>query len=104
MGIAVLGPLEVDGSTSTLGLRDRVVLQALAVRPGFVVGRDSLAEALWGENPPASWAKIIQGCVVRLRKALGGDAIETTPHGYRLHIHVDYVDHLTVRAAHRTCS
>ncbi len=94
MGIAVLGPLEVDGTTSTLGLRDRVVLQALAVRPGVVVGRDSLAEAIWGEKPPASAAKIIQGCIVRLRRLLGGDAIETTPHGYRLHIHVDYVDHL----------
>jgi len=94
MGIAVLGSLEVDGRASTLGLRDRVVLQALAVRPGVVVGRDSLAEAIWGENPPASWAKIIQGCIVRLRKVLGGDAIETTPHGYRLHIHVDHVDHL----------
>ncbi len=59
-----------------------------------MVGRDSLAEAIWGENPPASWAKIIQGCIVRLRKVLGGDAIETTPHGYRLHMHVDYVDHV----------
>ena len=94
MGIAVLGPLELDGTASTLGLRDRVVLQALAVRPGVVVSPDSLAEAIWGENLPASWAKIIQGCMVRLRKVLGGDAIETTPHGYRLHIHVDYVDHL----------
>jgi len=94
MGIAVLGSLEVDGRTTTLGLRDRVVLQALAVRPGVVVGPDSLSEAIWGENPPASSAKIIQGCIVRLRKVLGGDAIETTPHGYRLHIHVDYLDHL----------
>lgn len=94
MGIAVLGSLEVDGRASTLGLRDRVVIQTLAVRPGVVVSRDSLAEAIWGENPPASWAKIVQGCIVRLRKVLGGDAIETTPHGYRLHIHVDHLDHL----------
>ena len=78
MGIAVLGPLEVDGTSSSLGLRDRVVLQALAVRPGVVVDRDSLAEVIWGENPPASWAKVIQGCIVRLRKLLGGEAIETT--------------------------
>ena len=73
----MLGPLELDGTTSTLGLRDRVVLEALAVRPGTVVRAESLAEAIWGETPPPSWPKVVQGCVSRLRKALGGDVIET---------------------------
>ena len=94
MGIAVLGPLELDGTTSTLGLRDRVVLEALAVRPGMVVRAESLAEAIWGETPPPSWPKVVQGCVSRLRKTLGGDVIETAEHGYRLRVHVDHVDHL----------
>ena len=94
MGIAVLGPLELDGTTSTLGLRDRVVLEALAVRPGAVVRAESLAEAIWGETPPPSWPKVVQGCVSRLRKTLGGDLIETAEHGYRLRVHVDHVDHL----------
>ncbi|MEO6413911.1 MAG: BTAD domain-containing putative transcriptional regulator, partial [Pedococcus sp.] len=94
MGIAVLGPLELDGTTSTLGLRDRVVLEALVVRPGTVVRAESLAEAIWGETPPTSWPKVVQGCVSRLRKTLGGDVIETTEHGYRLTVHVDHVDHL----------
>ena len=39
---------------------------------------------IWGSSPPSSWLKIVQGCVVRLRKALGAGAIETTPSGYRL--------------------
>lgn len=34
MGIAVLGPLQVDGQTTGLSPRDRVVLSALVVRDG----------------------------------------------------------------------
>jgi DNA-binding SARP family transcriptional activator/energy-coupling factor transporter ATP-binding protein EcfA2 len=94
MGIAILGPLEVDGAESSLGLRDRVVLQALAVSPGVAVTADALAEAIWGEDLPASWAKVVQGCIVRLRKVLGADAIETSTSGYRLVHHADHIDHL----------
>jgi DNA-binding SARP family transcriptional activator/WD40 repeat protein len=94
MGIAVLGPLELDGAESALGLRDRVVLQALAVRHGRPVSADTLAEALWADDPPNSWVKVVQGCVVRLRKALGADTIETSTQGYRLQVHRDHLDHL----------
>lgn len=94
MGIAILGPLEVDGAASSLGPRDRVVLQALAIRPGVPVSPDALAEAIWGEDSPASWAKVLQGCVVRIRKLLGSDAVETSPQGYRLVHHADHVDHV----------
>jgi DNA-binding SARP family transcriptional activator len=86
VGIAVLGPLELDGTTSTMGLRGRVVLEALAVRPGTTVGRtEALAEAIWGESPPP-WSKVVQGGVSRLRKSLGGDVIETAEHRYRLRV------------------
>jgi WD40 repeat protein/DNA-binding SARP family transcriptional activator len=98
MGIAVLGPLEVGGRASTLGLRDRVVLEALAAQPGVAVSPDSLAEAIWGGAPPASWAKVIQGCVMRLRKVLGREAIETSSRGYLLRVHVDHLD--TMRFEH----
>jgi WD40 repeat protein/DNA-binding SARP family transcriptional activator len=94
MGIGVLGPLQVDGAAATLGPRDRVVLQALAVTPGVPVRADTLAEALWGDDVPPSWAKVVQGCIVRLRKSLGADTIETTPHGYLLVHHTDHLDHL----------
>ncbi len=43
VGISVLGPLAVDGETGRLGPRDRVVLAALAMRPGEPVGRELLA-------------------------------------------------------------
>src|SRR4051812_40541956 len=68
MGIAVLGPLQVDGQANGLSPRDRVVLSALVVRAGEPISTDALADALWEEAPPASWAKVLQGCVVRLRK------------------------------------
>ena len=91
MGIQVLGPLAVDGS-GRLGPRDRVVLQALTIRQGRSVTADELADALWGDEAPASAHKNLQSCIVRLRKALGPDAIETTRDGYRLALPVDEVD------------
>ena len=42
--------------------------------------------------PPASAHKNLQSCIVRLRKALGADAIETTADGYRLSAPADDVD------------
>ena len=92
MAIAVLGPLNVDGGDSTLGPRDRVVLEVLVLRPGQVVSAERLADALWGDVQPPSWNKVVQGCVVRLRKVLGSAAIETSPAGYRLTTPPDDVD------------
>ena len=68
VGIAVLGPLTIEGEWKNLARRDRVVLAALAVHPGEVVSAGLLADVLWEERPPASAAKVVQGCVVRLRK------------------------------------
>ncbi|MFC6162324.1 nSTAND1 domain-containing NTPase [Kribbella jiaozuonensis] len=92
MGIAVLGPLTIEGEWKNLARRDRIVLAALAVHPGEVVSAGVLADVLWGERPPASAAKVIQGCVVRLRKVLGSHSIETSPDGYRLTIPHDQLD------------
>ena len=92
--IAVLGPLEVDEGRTLLAPRDQVVLEALAVRAGETVRAEALAEVLWGEHLPASWPKVIQGCVSRLRKVLGTSAIVTSGAGYRLVLHRDDFDHL----------
>lgn len=93
MGITVLGPLAVDGS-GRLSPRDRVVLQALAARQGKPVRADELIDALWSDHPPPSAAKNLQSCVVRLRKALGPDAIVTTAQGYALMVSADGLDAL----------
>ena len=91
-GIALLGPLSVGGDAAALSPRDRVVLAALAIHPGETVSAERLADALWGEHPPASWHKVIPGCILRLRRALGTQAILTTPHGYRLALDPEEVD------------
>jgi ABC-type glycerol-3-phosphate transport system substrate-binding protein/DNA-binding SARP family transcriptional activator len=92
VAIAVLGPLSLDGDMSLLRRRDRVVLAALVVRAGEAVSADQLADALWGEQVPPSWQKVLQGCIVRLRKVLGRDAIETRHDGYRLTLAAEDVD------------
>jgi DNA-binding SARP family transcriptional activator/WD40 repeat protein len=84
MEIGVLGPLVVDGDAVRLAPRDRVVLAALTLRPGELVAAEQLADALWVNAPPATWSKVVQGSIVRLRKLLGPAAIETLPRGYRL--------------------
>ena len=92
MGIAVLGPLEVDGQVNGLSPRDRVVLSALVVRAGDPSSTEALADVLWGDNLPPSWAKVVHGCVARLRKRLGAAAIESGTAGYRLTVNETEVD------------
>lgn len=92
VGIGVLGPMVV-GDDASLSPRDRVVLAALVVRHGAVVSAETIADALWSDGtPPASWNKVVQGCVMRLRRVLGASAIETHPTGYRLCVPHDEVD------------
>lgn len=83
VGIGLLGPTEVAGDGS-LSPRDRVILSALCVQPGQSVPAEVLADALWGEVPPKSWVKIVQGSVMRLRRTIGSSMIETTAGGYRI--------------------
>ena len=90
MKFKILGPLEVgDGEGPPLllgGAKQRALLALLIVHRGGTVSTDRLVDELWGELPPATAAKTLQGYVSRLRKALGGDAVETDGHGYRLTI------------------
>jgi DNA-binding SARP family transcriptional activator/WD40 repeat protein len=92
--VRLLGPTEV-GVDGTLSPRDRVILSALCLRPGESVPADVLADALWGEAPPKSWGKVVQGSVMRLRRIFGAAAIETTAAGYRMVLpqgHLDTVE------------
>jgi len=91
MGIAVLGPVTWDGS-ARLSPRDRVVLAVLATRPGHPVAPDRIVDALWGDTPPATAGKVLQGCIARLRKVMGKEAIETSTQGYALTLPSDEID------------
>lgn len=90
--IALLGPVAVHGDVGALAPRDRVVLSALAIAPNEVSSSERLADALWGVEPPPSWPKVVPGCIHRLRRAIGAEFIETTPHGYRLTLPGDEID------------
>ena len=92
MDIGVLGPLTIGGEPSNLPRRARVVLAVLTVHAGDAVGAERISDALWSGQAPASATKIVQGCVVRLRRLLGATAIETTDQGYRLRVARDVVD------------
>lgn len=90
--IGVLGPLTVDGDPSALPPRERAVLTVLSIRRAETVSPELLADALWGDELPATWNKSVQACMVVLRRALGARAIETHPRGYRLVAPADDVD------------
>ena len=92
MTVNVLGPLAVDGDAEPLAPRDRVVLAALSMSPHEALSADRLADALWGDDPPASWTKQVQACIVRIRKALGTESVRTTRQGYVLDVPEDGVD------------
>ncbi|WP_421741538.1 BTAD domain-containing putative transcriptional regulator [Cellulomonas sp.] len=67
-------------------------MAALTVRLGAPLSAASLAAALWGDDPPASWSHVVPGCIMRLRRLIAPAQIETTTHGYRLvaeHVEVD---------------
>ena len=92
MEVRVLGALTLDGGRIPLARRDRAVLGALTVRLGGSLSVDALAAALWGDHRPASWAHVIPGCIMRLRRLIAPARIETTQLGYRLipeHVEVD---------------
>jgi predicted ATPase/DNA-binding SARP family transcriptional activator len=57
-----------------------------------VVSSDRLIEELWGERPPASAGKLIQGYVSNLRRLLGPEAIVTRPPGYAIEPQPESVD------------
>jgi DNA-binding SARP family transcriptional activator len=75
-----------DGVDLVAGLRpmERRLLAALAVRRPAAVSVDSLGEALWGGEAPASMRKAIQNNVLRVRAKLGHSVVQTVEHGYRL--------------------
>ncbi len=92
MEVRVLGALTLDDGRIPLSRRDRAVLSALTVRLGTSLSTGSLAAAVWGDEVPASGQKVIQGCVMRLRRLIAPARIETTSLGYRLlaeHVEVD---------------
>jgi DNA-binding SARP family transcriptional activator/tetratricopeptide (TPR) repeat protein len=102
--LAVLGPLEVwrGGTRVKIGpLRQRALLGLLAISPDELVGRESLIDTLWGEDPPATAVNLVQAHVSRLRRVLdpcrslevGGEGLlVSVGTGYRLQVTAEELD------------
>ena len=92
---SILGPLEVSrarGPLALSGTRQRRLLAALLLRPNRVLPTEQLADAVWGEAPPATARTALQVHVSQLRKVLGQDTIETHAGGYLLRLDPEQID------------
>lgn len=92
MEFRLLGTLEVSSGGIDLTparAKQRTLLGLLLLRAGEVVAADDLIDALWGERPPDTARKALQGHVSALRKRLGTGRIATAPVGYCLRLRDD---------------
>jgi DNA-binding SARP family transcriptional activator len=91
----VLGPVEavVEGRLVPLpAAKPRALLALLLLSRNRVVSTADLIDELWGERPPETAAKALQGYVSQLRKALGAERLLTKPRGYCLSVGDDELD------------
>jgi DNA-binding SARP family transcriptional activator len=98
MDFGLLGPLLVRRGKELVGVprgNQRAVLAALLLAAGRVVPVETLAELLWGPEPPASARATVKNYVKRLRQALGEtgrNQIRTHPGGYSITVAADELD------------
>jgi predicted ATPase/DNA-binding SARP family transcriptional activator len=91
----ILGPVEavLDGQPAALGApKQRALLALLLVNRRRVVSAEQLIDGLWGETPPASALQSLQVYVHGLRRAVGGERIETAGRGYRAVVDEEELD------------
>src|SRR5256885_6414539 len=91
----LLGPVEalVDGQPVPLpAAKPRALLAVLLLNRNRVVSVDRLVDELWGEKPPETATKALQGYVSQLRKGLGADRLSTKPPGYSLRVEQGELD------------
>ncbi|GAA1185977.1 BTAD domain-containing putative transcriptional regulator [Pseudonocardia alaniniphila] len=100
MRITLLGAVEVwpAGSeqhpVSLGGLRLRGLLARLALDAGRPVAVSELVDDLWGDAPPEGAVNALQALVLRLRRAIGADLVDTAARGYQLRVEPEAVDAL----------
>jgi len=85
--LGVLGPLAVwqNGIRADPGAgRQRAVLGLLAVHPGAALHRETIIDAVWGDQPPASAVAMVQSYASRLRRLLGDRVLASDGTSYRL--------------------
>ena len=95
MEFRILGPLEVVDEERPVVLqrgKQLALLAYLLLHPNELVSADRLIDALWGERPPPTAAKILQNAVSQLRRALGEDRLVTQAPGYRFRLEQGELD------------
>jgi DNA-binding SARP family transcriptional activator len=99
----ILGSMEILDGGQRVELpsgRGRSLLALLTLHAGEPVAAERLIDELWGGDPPASAATVVQGLVSRLRRALEPDrttgepphVLQTAGNAYCLAIDPDSVD------------
>src|SRR5215831_5633899 len=72
--------VEIDGAVVDdarfPGRQGRLLFAYLVAEQGRPVPRDELAEALWGENPPATWEKALTVLASKLRALLTNNGVD----------------------------
>jgi hypothetical protein len=108
--LKVMGPVEAWREGTRIELsepRQRAVLALLALNPNVAVHRETLIDAVWGENPPGAAAQRMQTYVSRLRRMLDPGRPPRDPRGllvsagtsYRLHVTADQLKRVTRSSA-----
>lgn len=95
MEILILGPVEVLNGGRPVPLpagKPLALLRILALNRNRVVSTEELIDEIWGEEPPETATKALQGHISQLRKALGADRLITKPPGYSLRVDEDELD------------
>ncbi|WP_109471391.1 AfsR/SARP family transcriptional regulator [Ornithinimicrobium cavernae] len=88
-----IGAVGDDGTPLPVGpSKSRAVLAALALSVGQAVPVTRLIDVLWGERPPRTADKTLQGYVAQLRRVLGPQVIARVGDAYRLDLAPERVD------------
>jgi DNA-binding SARP family transcriptional activator len=95
--LGVLGSLAArrDGlPAGAVAGRQRAILGLLAVHPGRALHRETIIDAVWGSQPPASAVAMVQTHVSQLRRLLGLGVVTSDGTSYRLDLTAAELDSL----------
>jgi DNA-binding SARP family transcriptional activator len=91
----ILGPVDALDGGRAVPLpagKPLALLRVLLLNRNRVVSAEALIDELWGEEPPETAAKALQGHVSQLRKALGADRVVTKAPGYSVRVEEGELD------------
>ncbi|MEJ8643860.1 BTAD domain-containing putative transcriptional regulator [Streptomyces sp. MS1.HAVA.3] len=91
----VFGPLTIRRNGRAVEIpqaKHRVLVAALLLRANRPVTSEELMQQLWGNDPPPTARKTLQGYIARLRKVLGAEVVVSRASGYAIVTDGDRLD------------